>query len=33
MSEEAMVKAGEFHKLSMPLKGEGKIGLNWKEVH
>jgi len=33
LAELAMVKAGEFHKLNIPLKGEGKIELNWKEVH
>lgn len=33
MAEDAMVKAGEFHKLNMPLKGEGKVGQNWKEIH
>jgi len=33
MMEEAMVKAGEFHKLNIPLKGEGKIGANWKQIH
>lgn len=29
----AIVKAGEFLKLSIPLAGEGKVGKNWCEVH
>lgn len=31
--EKAIVKAGEHLKLSVPLAGEGKVGLNWKETH
>ena len=33
LMEKAMIKAGEFHKLTIPLKGEGKIGMNWQEIH
>jgi len=33
LMEKAMVKSGEFHKLHIPLKGEGKIGMNWQEIH
>ena len=33
MIEKAITKAGEFLKLKVPLAGEGKVGLNWKEVH
>lgn len=29
----AIVKAGEFLKLNIPLAGEGKVGKNWCEVH
>lgn len=30
---DAIVKAGEVLKLSLPLDGEGKIGKTWKDVH
>ena len=33
MAEDAMVEAGKFHKLTIPLKGEGKIGKSWYEIH
>lgn len=33
MIEKAITKAGEYLKLKVPLAGEGKVGLNWKEVH
>lgn len=33
MIEKAIRKAGEHLKLNVPLEGEGKYGLNWKEVH
>lgn len=33
MIEKAIAKAGEYLKLKVPLAGEGKVGLNWKEVH
>lgn len=33
MIERAISKAGEYLKLKVPLAGEGKVGLNWKEVH
>jgi hypothetical protein len=31
--EKAIEKAGVHLKLSVPLAGEGKVGLNWKETH
>lgn len=31
--EECMRKSGEFLKMAFPLKGEAKIGKNWKETH
>jgi DNA polymerase I-like protein with 3'-5' exonuclease and polymerase domains len=31
--ETAIEKAGKHLKLFVPLAGEGKVGLNWKEVH
>lgn len=31
--EKAIMKAGEYLKLRVPLAGEGKVGKNWKEVH
>lgn len=31
--EKAIIKAGEHLKLKVPLAGEGKVGLNWAEVH
>lgn len=33
MIEKAIEKAGQFLKLEVPLTGEGKVGLSWKEVH
>lgn len=33
MIELSIKKAGELLKLNVPLKGEAKIGLNWKETH
>lgn len=33
ISEDAIVKAGEFFKIPCPHAGEGKIGHNWYEVH
>lgn len=33
ISEECIVKAGEFFKIPCPHAGEGKIGHNWYEVH
>lgn len=30
--EHAIFKAGEYFKLRVPLKGEAKTGLNWKEI-
>lgn len=33
MIEKSIEKAGEFLKIAVPLKGEGKVGKNWKEVH
>ena len=33
MAEKAIVKAGEFLNLKVPLAGEGKVGKSWKEVH
>lgn len=33
MIEKAIEKAGEYLKLNVPLAGEGKVGLNWKETH
>ena len=33
MIEKAIQKAGEFLKLKVPLAGEGKVGISWKEVH
>lgn len=33
MIVKAIVKAGEFLKLKVPLAGEGKTGDNWKDVH
>lgn len=33
MIETAIQKAGEFLKLKVPLKGEAKVGKNWKETH
>jgi len=33
MIEKAIQKAGEFLKLKVPLAGEGKVGVSWKEVH
>lgn len=33
MIEKSITKAGEYLKLNVPLAGEGKVGINWKEVH
>lgn len=33
MIEKAIARAGEFLKIKVPLAGEGKVGLNWMEVH
>lgn len=33
ITEEAIAWAGEYLKLNCPMKGEGKYGLNWLEVH
>lgn len=33
MVEKAIEKAGEYLKLNVPLKGEYKVGKNWKETH
>lgn len=33
MIEKAIQKAGEHLKMKVALAGEGKVGLNWKEVH
>lgn len=33
ISEDAIVKAGEFFKIKCPHAGQGKIGYNWYEVH
>lgn len=33
MIENAIAKAGEYLKLKVPLAGEGKVGLNWKQTH
>lgn len=33
MAEKAIVKAGEYLKLSIPLAAEGKVGKSWKDVH
>lgn len=33
ISVKAIIEAGEFMKLPIPLDGEGKIGRSWKEVH
>lgn len=33
ITEEAIRKAGEILKLKCPMKGEGKMGLNWLQVH
>lgn len=33
MIEKAIEKAGEHLKLKVPLAGEGKVGINWKETH
>lgn len=33
ISEDAIVKAGEFFKIQCPHAGQGKIGYNWYEVH
>ena len=30
---ESMKEAGEFFKVRIPIDGEYKIGLNWKETH
>jgi hypothetical protein len=31
--EDAIVKAGEYLKLTVPMAGEADIGMNWKETH
>lgn len=31
--EKSITKAGEYLKLKVPLAGEGKVGLNWREIH
>ena len=33
MIEKSITKAGEHLKLNVPLAGEGKVGIGWKEVH
>ena len=33
MIVKAIKKAGEFLKIKVPLEGEAKVGLNWKETH
>jgi DNA polymerase I-like protein with 3'-5' exonuclease and polymerase domains len=33
MIEKAITKAGEHLKIQVPLAGEGKVGVNWKDVH
>jgi DNA polymerase I-like protein with 3'-5' exonuclease and polymerase domains len=33
ISEDAIVEAGEYYKISCPHRGEGKIGKNWYEIH
>lgn len=33
LSVKAIVRAGEILKLALPLAAEGKIGLNWEDVH
>jgi DNA polymerase I-like protein with 3'-5' exonuclease and polymerase domains len=33
MIEKAITKAGEYLKIQVPLAGEGKVGINWKETH
>ena len=33
MIVKAIQKAGEFLKIKVPLEGEAKVGLNWKETH
>ncbi len=33
MIERAIEMAGKHLKLAVPLAGEGKVGLNWKETH
>lgn len=33
MIEKAIIKAGEYLKIKVPLAGEGKVGETWKEVH
>jgi hypothetical protein len=33
MIEKAITKAGEHLKVQVPLAGEGKVGINWKETH
>jgi DNA polymerase I-like protein with 3'-5' exonuclease and polymerase domains len=31
--EKAIAAAGKYLKLSVELRGEGKVGKNWKETH
>ena len=33
MIENSIAKAGEVLKIQVPLVGEGKVGVNWKETH
>lgn len=33
MIEKAIEKAGQYLKIKVPLAGEGKVGINWKETH
>lgn len=33
MIEHAIMTAGKYLKLNVPLAGEGKVGKNWKETH
>jgi DNA polymerase I-like protein with 3'-5' exonuclease and polymerase domains len=33
MIEKAIEAAGKYLKIAVPLTGEGKVGLNWKETH
>jgi DNA polymerase I-like protein with 3'-5' exonuclease and polymerase domains len=33
ISEDAIVEAGQYYKITCPHKGEGKIGRNWMEIH